>query len=97
MMQAHAATDAISQMMWKRALRALGVGVEAAVSPQCCVPLQVHRSSAAQEYTTPSELHQHTLLWCWNRAALSNTTVCPILAASGGHCVSIGQWVRCAP
>ena len=39
--QAHAATDAISQAMWKRALRALGVGVEAAVSPQCCVPLQV--------------------------------------------------------
>jgi hypothetical protein len=27
--------------MWKRALRALGVGVEAGVSPQCRVPLQV--------------------------------------------------------
>ncbi len=39
--QAHAATDAISKSMWKRALRALNVGVEAAVSPQCRVPLQV--------------------------------------------------------
>lgn len=27
--------------MWKRALRALDVGVEAGVSPQCRVPLQV--------------------------------------------------------
>ena len=26
--------------MWKRALRALDVGVEAAASPQCAVPLQ---------------------------------------------------------
>ena len=27
--------------MWQRALRALGVGVEAATSPLCLVPLQV--------------------------------------------------------
>lgn len=26
--------------MWKRAMRALDVGVEAAASPQCLVPLQ---------------------------------------------------------
>lgn len=30
--------------MWKRALRALNIGVEAAVSPQCRVPLQVRNS-----------------------------------------------------
>ena len=41
MLQAHAATDAVSTTMWKRALRALGVGIEAGVSPQCRVPLQV--------------------------------------------------------
>ena len=43
--QAHAATDAVSRAMWKRALRALGVGVEAGVSPQCRVPLQVGRAA----------------------------------------------------
>ncbi len=39
-MQAHAATEVMSRAMWKRALRALDVGVEAAASPQCAVPLQ---------------------------------------------------------
>ena len=43
--QAHAATDAVSRAMWKRALQALGVGVEAGVSPQCRVPLQVGRAA----------------------------------------------------
>jgi hypothetical protein len=30
----------MTRAMWKRALRAVGVGVEAAASPGCCVPLQ---------------------------------------------------------
>ena len=38
--QAHAATATVTRSMWKRALRALDVGVEAAASPQCAVPLQ---------------------------------------------------------
>ncbi len=40
-LQAHAltSTDTISQRMWKRAMRALDVGVEAATSPRCMVPL----------------------------------------------------------
>ena len=36
---AHGAGPAVSRAMWKRALRALGVGVEAAVLPDCAVPL----------------------------------------------------------
>lgn len=36
---AHGAGPAVSRAMWKRALRAMGVGVEAAVSPHCMVPL----------------------------------------------------------
>ncbi|KAL4423762.1 hypothetical protein ABPG75_001063 [Micractinium tetrahymenae] len=39
-LQAHGAiTDIVSPAMWKRAMRALGVGVEAATSPSCMVPL----------------------------------------------------------
>lgn len=36
---AHGAGPAMTRAMWKRALRAMGVGVEAAVSPNCMVPL----------------------------------------------------------
>ena len=37
---AHGAPGAaVSRAMWRRALRALGVGVEAAVLPNCMVPL----------------------------------------------------------
>lgn len=36
---AHGAGPAMRRPMWKRALRAMGVGVEAAVSPHCAVPL----------------------------------------------------------
>lgn len=39
-MQAHGTTKAVSRSMWKRAMRAMDVGVEAAASPQCMVPLQ---------------------------------------------------------
>ena len=34
-------TDIVTPVMWKRAVRALGVGVEAATSPACMVPLMV--------------------------------------------------------
>lgn len=34
-------TDIVTPAMWKRAVRALGVGVEAATSPACMVPLMV--------------------------------------------------------
>lgn len=41
-LQAHGAiTDIVSPAMWKRAMRALGVGVEAATSSSCMVPLSV--------------------------------------------------------
>ena len=36
---AHGAGRAVSRAMWKRALRALGIGVEAAVLPNCAVSL----------------------------------------------------------
>lgn len=36
---AHGAGPSLRRTMWKRALRALGVGVEAAVLPDCRVPL----------------------------------------------------------
>ena len=36
---AHGAGPSLRRAMWKRALRALGVGVEAAVLPDCRVPL----------------------------------------------------------
>lgn len=41
-LQAHGAiTDIVTLAMWKRAVRALDVGVEAATSPSCMVPLTV--------------------------------------------------------
>jgi len=41
-LQAHGpSTDIVSPDMWKRAVRALDVGVEAATSPSCMVPLTV--------------------------------------------------------
>ena len=39
-MQANGGSKSLKREMWKRALRAVGVGVEAAASPQCMVPLQ---------------------------------------------------------
>ena len=39
-MGAHGAGPAVGRPMWRRALRAMGVGVEAAASPRCGVPLQ---------------------------------------------------------
>jgi len=39
-MQANGTAPCMQRGMWKRALRAIGVGVEAAASPQCMVPLQ---------------------------------------------------------
>lgn len=39
-MQANSSSESLQKSMWKRALRAIGVGVEAAASPQCMVPLQ---------------------------------------------------------
>ena len=41
MMQAHGGTPAMARFMWKRALRAMGVGIEAATSPHCLLPVQV--------------------------------------------------------
>lgn len=41
MMSAHGATPAMETYMWKRALRAVGVGVEAAASSNCLLPIQV--------------------------------------------------------
>lgn len=40
MMQAHGDSPAMQRFMWKRALRAVGVGVEAACSPHCLLPVQ---------------------------------------------------------
>ncbi|KAK9810126.1 hypothetical protein WJX72_005196 [[Myrmecia] bisecta] len=39
-LQAHGNTRMVSRSMWKRAVRAMDVGVEAAAGPQCAVPLQ---------------------------------------------------------
>jgi hypothetical protein len=39
-LSAHGSGPLVSHAMWRRALRALGVGVEAAASPNCMVPLQ---------------------------------------------------------
>lgn len=39
-LQANSGSERLKRSMWKRALRAMGVGVEAAASPQCIVPLQ---------------------------------------------------------
>lgn len=52
-MQAHAEAECMQRSMWKRALRATGVGVEAAASPQCMVPLQAR----LELITTISQLH----------------------------------------
>lgn len=49
MWQAHAATDAISTVMWKRALQALSVGVEAATHPDCNVSIQVPNKALSLE------------------------------------------------
>lgn len=39
MLGVHGAGPAVSEAMWRRALRAVGVGVEAAATPSCTVPL----------------------------------------------------------
>lgn len=39
-MQTHGTSALMKRSMWRRALRAVGVGAEAAASPQCMVPLQ---------------------------------------------------------
>lgn len=48
MMQAHGDSPAMQRFMWKRALRAVGVGVEAACSPHCLLPVQVPCASPQQ-------------------------------------------------
>lgn len=46
-LQAHGSiTDIVSPAMWKRSVRAVGVGVEAATSPTCMVPLAVSVQAA---------------------------------------------------
>ena len=51
--QAHGDSKCMQRSMWKRALRATGVGVEAAASPQCMVPLQAR----LELVVTISQLH----------------------------------------
>lgn len=47
-LQAHGSiTDIVSPAMWSRAVRAVGVGVEAATSPACMVPLLVSAAAAS--------------------------------------------------
>ena len=56
-MQAHGGAEPMARPMWKRALRATGVGVEAAASPQCMVPLQARLelvASVGQLHVSPS-------------------------------------------
>lgn len=57
-LQAHGAiTDIVSPAMWKRAMRALGVGVEAATSPSCMVPLSVRGTGASWQAGRSAGLH----------------------------------------
>ena len=52
-LQANSGSERLQKVMWKRALRAVGVGVEAAASPQCMVPLQAR----LELITSVSHLH----------------------------------------
>lgn len=49
-------TDVVDRTMWKRAMRALDVGVEAAASPQCAVPLQARLELITAIGTLQSQL-----------------------------------------
>ena len=60
MMQAHGGTPAMPPFMWKRALRAVGVGLEAAASPHCLLPVQVRRRHPAS--------HPPVLAWVRTRS-----------------------------
>jgi hypothetical protein len=69
-LQAHGSiTDIVSPAMWSRAVRAVGVGVEAATSPACMVPLLV---SAAAPGAAPLEKESFLSVW---------PQCCPLFAA----------------
>lgn len=52
-LQANSGSERLERAMWKRVLRAVGVGAEAAASPQCMVPLQAR----LELVTSISHLH----------------------------------------
>ena len=68
-------------LVWRRSLRALGVGIEAATSPLCLVPLQVHlclllasRCIFAGQRFLPPYGSEHSLPLLTRMACLSNIT-----------------------
>lgn len=88
-----AAEGAMTRAMWKRALRAVGVGVEAAVSPNCLVPLMARLELVAAighlHVRTPRlppavGTHGMCLIALRDPFALNNLTMEPCAHASGG-------------
>ncbi len=73
-LQANSGSERLKKAMWKRALRAVGVGVEAAASPQCMVPLQ-----ARLEIITSISLLHVSLPSIWKRSP-------PLMSALLGDC-----------
>ena len=72
-LQAHGSiTDIVTPAMWTRAVRAVGVGVEAATSPACMVPLLV--SAAALVAAAP--LHGQSCLCVWSLVTAPPATCC---------------------
>ena len=64
-MQAHGGSGILPSPLWKRALRAVGVGVEAAASPQCMVPLPARLelvASIGQLHVCPNPLQAQSPL-----------------------------------
>lgn len=56
-------TDIVTPAMWKRSVRALGVGVEAATSPACMVPLMVSYADGGFSICCHSWWHVWLLRW----------------------------------
>lgn len=57
-LQAHSGSAAVDASTWKRALKALDVGVEAAASPSCRVPLPA-RLELVQAVTQLYNAHRY--------------------------------------
>ena len=83
-MQAHGSSPLLQRCMWKRALRAMGVGVEAAASPQCMVPLQARLELVA----AIGHLHVSFTSWLC-------TSQCKVACVLSGGCHASSSHLPC--
>ncbi len=73
---AHGAGPAMTRAMWKRALRAMGVGVEAAVSPNCMVPLMARLELVSAIGQLHVRWPASDPMFCSSHLAVQSMSVC---------------------